>query len=108
MVTCVVCAFVLSGCETSSTDTGDVTPATSSTVTVVPTSIELSTATITSTKFTARGGDSNYTWSISDTNLGTLYTSTGATAIYQNTTNAGANVLLVTDTTSNSASATIE
>jgi len=86
---------LIAGCETSST----------SDLTVTPASVTLDASSVSVTEFTASGGTSNYTWSLSDDSLGTLYTA-DATALYQNTTNIGTNTLTLTDG-SNSVYATI-
>ena len=49
----------------------------------------------------------HYTWSLSDSTLGGFVSITNDTAIYQNTTNVGVNTLTVTDSSNNTASATI-
>ena len=97
---CMLAIFAAS-CETVSPDT------TTSTVTVSPPSASITAGTVSAIQFVASGG-SNYTWSVSMTSLGTISTSTNsADALYQSTTNAGVNVVTVTDTGGFSATATI-
>jgi hypothetical protein len=92
--------FVLAvGCELNDNSTADVT--------IYPTAVTLSSASIGVVTFTATGGNIPYTWSLSDNTLGTVYISTNATALYQSTTNAGVNTLTVRDSSGNSAFATI-
>jgi len=62
---------------------------------------------VTNVVFTASSGDSNYTWSLSNSTLGAFVSITNPTAIYQNTTNVGVNILTVTDSSNYTASATI-
>lgn len=97
----VICAIavMIVGCEINSTST-------TSDVTISPSSVLLDAAKVSVVTFTASGGDSNYTWSLEDTTLGTIYTA-NETALYQNTTNIGTNYLIVEDSSSNSAYATI-
>ena len=90
-------AVLIVGCDLSST---------TSDVTISPSSVLLDAAKVSVVTFTASGGDSNYTWSLENTNLGTIYTAY-ETALYQNTTNTGINYLTVTDSDSNSAIAAI-
>lgn len=90
-------AVLIAGCDLSST---------TSDVTISPSSVLLDAAKVSVVTFTASGGDSNYTWSLEDTSLGTIYTA-NETALYQNTTNIGTNYLIVEDSSSNSAYATI-
>ena len=71
-----------------------------------PASVTLDASSVSVTEFTASGGTSNYTWSLSDDSLGTLYTA-DATALYQNTTNIGTNTLTLTDDGGSSVYATI-
>jgi hypothetical protein len=89
-------AVLIVGCETSTT----------SDVTISPSSVLLDAAKVSVVTFTASGGNSNYTWSLENTTLGTIYTADD-TALYQNTTNTGTNYITVTDSSSNSASAVI-
>lgn len=79
---------LIAGCELGSTSSSDLA--------ITPASATLDASTVSITEFTASGGTSNYTWSLSDDSLGTLYTA-DATALYQNTTNIGTNTLTLTD-----------
>lgn len=56
--------------------------------------------------FTASGGDSNYTWSVSSSALGTIQAE-GVTAIYRSTRTAGTNTLTVVDASGNIGSAKV-
>ena len=60
-------------------------------------------------EFLASGGQSNYTWSMNNTNLGTLYLTltNSAIAIYQSITNIGTNILTIRDADNNYANARI-
>ena len=96
---CIIAALI-AGCELN----GD---STTSEVTISPSSVSLNADTVSITEFTATGGtSSNYTWSLSNDSLGTLYAA-NATVLYQNTTNIGTNTLTVLDGDSNFASARI-
>ena len=90
-------AVLIVGCDLSST---------TSDVTISPSSVLLDAAKVSVVTFTASGGDSNYTWSLEYTSLGTIYMA-NETALYQSTTNVGTNYLTVTDSSSNYAFATI-
>jgi hypothetical protein len=96
----ILVAACLSGCE------GDATDSTESTLSVTPGAAYLSASVITVFTFTATGGDSNYTWSVSDADLGTLHTASGI-ALYQSTTNVGTNTITVVDGSSGIGSATV-
>ena len=95
-VSCVLGAL-LSGCE-STTE--------SSEITISPETVYLNAAEVSVVTFTASGGDSNYTWAVSASSLGTLYVA-GDTALYQSTTNAGVNTITATDDSGNAGSATV-
>jgi hypothetical protein len=88
-------AVLIAGCDSTTSD-----------VAISPSSVLLDAAKVSVVTFTASGGDSNYTWSLENTTLGTIYTA-NETALYQNTTNVGTNLLTVTDSSSNYAFATI-
>ena len=94
-VLCVVAALI-AGCESSTT----------SELTISPASVLLDAAKVTVVTFTASGGDSNYTWSLESSTLGTIYAA-GEIALYQNATSAGTNYLTVVDSVGDSAIATI-
>ncbi|MGD9782144.1 MAG: hypothetical protein AB7V14_08325 [Kiritimatiellia bacterium] len=76
------------GCDSDSQATSDVS--------VSPASVFLSADAVSVVTFTASGGDSNYTWSVSAVALGEIF-GANETALYQNATNAGVNTLTVTD-----------
>lgn len=90
-----ILAVLLAGCE-----------APSSTITIAPASIFLSTGKVTTVSFTVSGGNGNYVWAMSNASMGTLSTANGS-AMYQNNSSQGTNVITVSDTASNSASAVI-
>ena len=78
-------------------------------LTISPSSVFLEAEKTNTVEFLANGGQSNYTWSISSDDLGTLYlTSTNsAIALYQSTTNIGTNILTIRDADNNYANARI-
>lgn len=89
---------LMTGCEAESADQffmGDVT--------IRPASISIGASQTTS--FTAYGGDGTYTWSVSAPGLGSVVGS-GISAIYSSA-GTGTNYLQVTDSTGDSAAATI-
>ena len=95
---CVLTSLIIS-CESSST------PSTS--ITLAPASVYLTAGKVNIVTLTASGGDSNaYAWAVSNTNLGNVVT-VGGTALYQSTTNAGVNTVVVTDDQNNSGSSVI-
>ena len=75
-------------------------------VAISPSSVFLSADKVSIVTFTASGGDSNYVWSIANTNLGEIFVA-DETAIYRSATNAGVNTLQVADEDGETASATI-
>jgi len=91
------------GCESSSDDNGSSAAAD---LGVFPSSITIVAATATNIQFNATGGSSNYSWRVDKANLGSIV-SQGSTAIYTSTTNTGVNFLTVTDTATNSVTASI-
>ncbi|MDD5678965.1 MAG: hypothetical protein PHW60_13410 [Kiritimatiellae bacterium] len=90
---------LIAGCELNGTSNSDLV--------ITPASVTLDTSSVSVTEFAASGGASNYTWSLSDDSLGTLYTA-DATALYQNTTNIGTNTLTLTDDDGSAVYATIK
>ena len=99
-----VASIFLLGCEEESDDHTRVGPVTISPSTVnysYPTT--MSNVTVT---FTANGGKPAYTWSVANTNIGTI-TSHGNTAVYRPEDTTGGNFVTVTDSEGNSATATI-
>ena len=86
------------GCDSDSKATSEVS--------VSPASVFLSADEVSVVTFTAAGGDSNYTWSVSSAILGTIY-GANETALYRNSTNAGINTLTVSDGDGESATAEI-
>ena len=101
MANCVL-AVLLSGCEINE----DTKSEANSVVTISPVSVYLSAGKVSIVEFTASGGDSNYTWSVSSNSLGVLYAA-DAYALYQSATNAGINEIEVVDLTGNVGSATV-
>ncbi len=95
-VSCVMAAL-FSGCE-STTENSEIT--------ISPETAYLSASEVSVVTFAASGGDSNYTWAVSTSSLGTLYVA-GDTALYQSTTNAGVNTITATDDSGNAGSATV-
>jgi len=100
LAACALCALamLIGGCDVGSSQLSDIT--------ISPSSVLLDASKVSVTEFTASGGDSNYTWSLEYETLGTLY-SAGLTALYQNNTNIGTNYIIVEDSSSNYAYATI-
>ena len=105
----IVAGYVLivmfSGCEAADSSTSDA----NSVLTISPATVYLNASKTSAIQFTAVGGDgvyTNYTWTLSTNSLGTIYDS-GATALYQNTTNTGINTVWVTDASGNIGSASI-
>ena len=84
-----IVAALITGCELGEN-------ASESDLEITPASVTLDASSVSVTEFAASGGTSNYTWSLSNDSLGTLYTA-DATALYQNTTNIGTNTLTLTD-----------
>lgn len=91
-------AFTI-GCSNDATDSG-------TTLTLAPSSASLSATTVSIVTFTVSGGDSNYTWMVSNSALGTLHT-LGGTALYQSVAVAGSNLVTVTDGSGSIVSATV-
>ena len=99
---------LIAGCETNSdVESSDATSAASGVLAISPTA-----ATVTnSVTFTASGGSGTYTWSLVETNLGTLSAS-GPWAVYTakastSTNFSSQNIVIVIDDKGNSASATV-
>jgi hypothetical protein len=90
--------MLLTGCEDDSGGTANLD--------IVPASVSFPAGTATNILLTALGGSPPYTWSVNDGALGGVVDA-GDTAIYTSTTAAGQNFVTVTDTDSNSVSATI-
>ena len=78
-------------------------------LTISPSSVFLEAEKTNLVEFLASGGQSNYTWSMNNTNLGTLYLTltNSAIAIYQSITNIGTNILTIRDADNNYANARI-
>ena len=89
---------LMAGCDSDSDST--------SSLTLSPGSVYLSAGKVSVVTFEASGGDGDYAWSIDSTNLGEIYIADD-TAIYKSTTNAGVNMVLVTDGNSDQAGAVV-
>lgn len=98
ITTALVAGAFLTGCED---DSGS-----GHTLDIEPVSVTISTVTVTNVLFTASGGEPPYTWTVNDGALGSVVDA-GDTAIYTSTATNGQNFVTVTDTESNSVSATI-
>lgn len=96
-VGCVLVGLLM-GCESN--------PKPATNLTIAPASVFLTAGTVSVVSLSASGGDSNYTWSVTSTNLGAVYGG-GLTAAYVSTTNAGVNTVIVTDGNIGTASAVI-
>jgi hypothetical protein len=93
------------GCDTNS---GNKVSPVASALTVTPSTLSLTAGQSSAFVFVATGGNSNYAWAVSTPELGTITPSAnGTTATYQSTTNAGVNVVEVTDGSSGAATATV-
>ena len=98
------------GCDDTEEEVGSaVTNATSvAELNLSPSAIGLAAGAVHSFEFTASGGNSNYSWSVSSSSLGVISgASNGVTATYRSTTNAGINTVTVKDGTTNRASASV-
>ena len=102
---CAVAALLIAGFISSCEWDGSSSSSTSE-VSISPASAYLTSNEVSIVTFTASGGDSNYTWSVSDTSLGTLHTA-NETALYQSAAKAGSNTLWLSDSSGNMASATV-
>ena len=76
------------GCNSSDDST--------SSLTLSPSAVFLSAGKVNVVTFTASGGNGDYSWTISNTNLGEIFVA-DETALYKSTTNAGVNVISVYD-----------
>jgi hypothetical protein len=76
---------------------------------IAPSSVFLEADETNIVEFTASGGQHPFTWSMSSNTLGSLYftTTNTAVALYQSATNTGTNVLTVSDSGNNHATARI-
>ena len=97
---CILAAGFFMGCDDGSTSS------TALGVTISPASAYVDATKVSIVTFTASGGDSNYTWSVSNGSLGALHTA-GGTALYQSTAVAGTNTVIVADGSGNIGSATV-
>jgi hypothetical protein len=94
-----VLAGMMMGCE-SGANSG------TSDVSITPASVYLTAGKVNVVNLGASGGDSNYTWAVENTTLGAIF-GAGAVAVYESTTNAGVNTVIVSDGSSNTASCVI-
>jgi len=92
----------LVGCESDDDDTPSPTD-----LVITPAEISFPSDTITNVLFTVSNGNGNYTWTVDTPSLGSLVSS-GTSAIYTSTTNSGINYIHVTDSSNNTATATID
>ena len=99
-VLCAV-AMLFAGCEIE--DSPDVK------ITLSPSAVSLDASKTNSVALIAEGGKYNYTWSMNNSTLGTLYVATtnSALALYYNSTNTGTNLITVRDSGNNSANTRI-
>ena len=95
---CGLFAIAMIGCENGSSE--KLATGAGLVVTIRPETANLRAGTIRTVTFVARGGNSNYTWSVSDTTLGTI-TATGDSALYQSTLLVGTNYVIASDTLAN-------
>jgi hypothetical protein len=108
-----LCALMLGGMlgvfnAGCNTDSGNNTTQPESAITITPTSVTLSATQVSTFEFVASGGTSNYTWSVSTPNFGTIKAApNGISATYQSTATAGVNVIEVTDSSTGAATATV-
>jgi len=99
----VVCTLAFTACENNSDDE----TATSGALTLSPTSVVIPAGSTTNLVFTVSGGTSPYVWAVNSSAFGTLVAS-GSQATYSSTILAGRNYVTVTDSTTNSVSASID
>ena len=101
----ILLAVLITGCEF---DNEICSPADSD-LKISPSSVFLEAEKSNLVEFAAGGGQSGYTWSMNNDDLGTLYLipTNSAIALYQNTTNIGTNIITVRDSIGNSATARI-
>lgn len=95
--------IVMVGCE-SDDDDSDSTAG--SGLTVTPGSVTIAALTVSNILFTAANGIGTYTWTLDSAALGSLVVS-GNSAMYSSTTNAGLNYVHVTDSSNNTATASV-
>lgn len=102
MVLGLVSIIGLVGCE--SEDDDDPSPGA---LVITPSEVAIPAGTITNVLFAASNGTGNYTWNIDIPALGSIVSS-GASAIYTSTTNAGINYIHLTDSSNNTTTASIQ
>ena len=100
VVLCVL-ATLIGGCELDDNSTNSVT--------IYPTSVLLDARETNTVEFTAFGGDNGYKWSMNNDILGSIYiaNTNTAVALYQRTANTGTNIIMVRDSSGDSANARI-
>ena len=94
--------LVFTACDDDEEDT-----TTSGVLSISPASVTIPAGVNTNLIFVASGGTTPYTWSVSSSIYGTLVAS-GSQAIYSSTAMAGRNYVTVTDSFTNSITATID
>jgi hypothetical protein len=99
-------ALVFMACESGTSDDTDTT-ATSGALTISPTSAVIPAGVTTSVVFYVSGGTSPYAWAVNSSSYGTLVAS-GSQATYSSTLLAGRNYITVTDSSTNSVTATVD
>lgn len=94
-------AALIVGCELDDNSTNSVT--------IYPASALFDANKTNTIAFTAFGGKNDFTWSMNNNSLGSLYLATTSTAValYQNSTNIGTNIITVRDSSGDSANARI-
>ena len=102
-----ICAALLCSCshESDEDDGGD-GGETPTVININPASVELNANESITIVFNASGGSGNYSWSISDSGLGSI-DGNGSTAVYTSQMASGVNVVMVTDDASGSGATTI-
>lgn len=105
VATLILIAALITGCEFDN----EICSPEESDLNISPSSVFLEAKKSNTVEFAASGGQSGYTWSLNNDDLGTLYLTptNSAIALYQNTTNIGTNILTVRDADDNDATARI-
>jgi hypothetical protein len=78
-------------------------------MTISPSAVSLDASKTNIVALTIEGGNYNYTWSMNNSSLGTIYVATtnSASALYYNSTNIGTNLITARDSGNHSANAWI-
>lgn len=101
LIVSVVGIFAMTGCESNNDSSS------SDGFSIRPSSVTIPTGVETNIAFSVVGGTPPYTWSVTDSTLGTIIPS-GANAIYSSTTNTGENFVVVIDKNTNSVTALVK